>query len=68
MQGRALVTGTQELEQALAQDATSAERGLTLILKKNGRVGTRRLGLPDWPSLVGDVGARAGAGLDTTNI
>ena len=59
---------TSEIEQALTQDATSAERGLTLILKKNGRVGTRRLGLPDWPSLVGDVGARAGAGLDTRNI
>lgn len=58
----------QEIEQALQQDETATARGLTLILKKNGRVGTRRLGLPGWPSLVGDVGARAGAGLDTRNI
>ena len=61
------VVGT-ELATAVAQNADAAARGFTLILKKNGRVGTRRLGLPDWPSLVGDVGARAGAGLDTRNI
>ena len=30
----------QEIEQALQQDETATARGLTLILKKNGRVGT----------------------------
>ena len=36
--------------------------------RKNGRVGTRRLGLPDWQALVSDVSNRAAAGLDTRNI
>ena len=55
-------------EVALSQDANAAARGFTLILKKNGRVGTRRLGLPEWSSLVADVSNRAAAGLDTSNI
>lgn len=58
----------QELETALGQDKNVASRGLTLVLKKNGRVGTRRLGTPDWVGLVGDVAARATAGLDVANI
>jgi len=58
----------EELETAVGQDAKARARGFTLILKKNGRVGTRRLGMPDWSALVGDVTARAGAGLDTRNI
>ena len=45
-----------------------AARGFTLILKKNGRVGTRRLALPEWDALVDDVANRKAAGLDTTNI
>uniref|UniRef100_A0A7S0LNP5 Uncharacterized protein n=1 Tax=Coccolithus braarudii TaxID=221442 RepID=A0A7S0LNP5_9EUKA len=57
-----------ELGTALGQDPRACERGFTLILKKNGRVGTRRLGLPDWGALADDVAARASAGLDTTNI
>ena len=57
-----------ELETALEQDADAARRGLTLILKKNGRVGTRRLGTPDWQGLVLDVVGRASGGLDVTNI
>ena len=57
-----------EREVALSQDANAAARGFTLILKKNGRVGTRRLGLPEWSSLVADVSNRAAAGLDTSNI
>ena len=44
-----------------------AARGFTLILKKNGRVGTRRLALPEWDALVDDVANRKAAGLDTTN-
>ena len=54
--------------QAAKQDPTAMSRGLTIILKKNGRVGTRRLGMPDWSGLVADVDARAQAGLDVTNI
>lgn len=57
-----------ELETAAGQEADVATRGLTIVLKKNGRVGTRRLGMPDWAGLVGDVAARVGSGLDTTNI
>jgi hypothetical protein len=57
-----------ELQTALGQDATAADRGLTLVLKKNGRVGTRRLGSPDWDAMLLDVAARKQAGLDTVNI
>lgn len=57
-----------ELETALKQDPEIRARGFTLILKKNGRVGTRRLGLPDWGSLANDVASRELAGLDTANI
>jgi hypothetical protein len=39
-----------------------------VLLKKNGRVGTRRLGTPDWQNLAGDVASRGAAGLDITNI
>ena len=52
------------METALSQDANAAARGFTLILKKNGRVGTRRLGMPDWGMLVGDVAKRAAAGIN----
>ncbi|KAL1496430.1 hypothetical protein AB1Y20_016385 [Prymnesium parvum] len=57
-----------ELETALSQDSSAAERGLTLVLKKNGRVGTRRLGCPDWEAMLADVDARRSAGFDTKNI
>lgn len=57
-----------ELEQAARQDATILQRGLTIILKKNGRVGTRRLGMPDWDALIADVSERKRAGLDVVNI
>ena len=42
--------------------------GFAVILKKNGRVGTRSKGLPPWEVLVGDVEARRSAGLDVKNI
>ena len=48
----------EELEVAISQDADVAARGFTLILKKNGRVGTRRLALPEWDALVDDVANR----------
>ena len=57
-----------DLEQAVKQDASALTRGLTLILKKNGRVGTRRLGMPNWDGLLADVEGRRRAGLDVTNI
>ena len=44
------------------------DNGLTLVLKKNGRVGTRRLGTPPWDILVSDVEARRQAGMDVENI
>ena len=59
----------QELQNARSQGGDAAgARGFTILLKKNGRVGTRRLGTPDWRNLVEDVASRAAAGLDTTNI
>jgi len=57
-----------ELEQAAKQDAAVMARGLTIVLKKNGRVGTRRLGMPDWGALLADVEGRRRAGLDVVNI
>ena len=33
-----------------------------------GRVGTRRLGMPDWGSMIQDVVDRKRAGLDVVNI
>ena len=60
---------SQELQNAKTQagDAAGA-RGFTILLKKNGRVGTRRLGTPDWENLVLDVASRKAAGLDVKNI
>lgn len=57
-----------ELMQAVKQDAAIMGRGLTIVLKKNGRVGTRRLGTPDWASLIADVRGRKEAGMDVVNI
>ena len=57
-----------ELVQAVKQDAAIMGRGLTIVLKKNGRVGTRRLGTPDWASLIADVRGRKEAGMDVVNI
>ena len=58
----------QELRTALSQADDAATRGITLVFKKNGRVGTRRLGTPEWAGLVGDVRAREASGLDVANI
>ena len=57
-----------ELEQAAKQDPAIMGRGLTIVLKKNGRVGTRRLGMPDWDGLLFDVAERKRSGFDVTNI
>ena len=45
-----------------------ASTGITIIIKKNGKVGTRRFGVPIWEALVDDVAARTAAGLDVRNI
>ena len=59
----------EELKNAKTQAGEEAgARGFTVLLKKNGRVGTRRLGTPDWLNLAGDVASRGAAGLDITNI
>ena len=52
----------------MSQDENILGRGLTLVLKMNGRVGTRRLGTPDYGGLIADVDARGAAGFDITNI
>lgn len=57
-----------ELEAAAKQDMSAQSRGLTIVLKKNGRVGTRRLGTPNWANLVADVQQREQAGFDVANI
>jgi hypothetical protein len=57
-----------ELEAAAKQDSSARSRGLTIVLKKNGRVGTRRLGTPNWANLVADVRQREQAGFDVANI
>ena len=60
---------SQELQNAKTQAGGAAgARGFTILLKKNGRVGTRRLGTPDWENLVLDVASRKAAGLDVKNI
>mmetsp|Transcript_21879 Transcript_21879/g.66416 ORF Transcript_21879/g.66416 Transcript_21879/m.66416 type:complete len:359 (-) Transcript_21879:455-1531(-) len=57
-----------ELDAARKQDPNAPLRGFTIVLKKNGRIGTRRLGTPNWPDLVFDVQQRTQAGLDVANI
>lgn len=42
--------------------------GLVVIVQKNGRVGTRFLGYPDWGNMSEEVKDRVGSGLDTRNI
>ena len=50
-----------ELQQAGKQDKAIMTRGFTIVLKKNGRVGTRRLGMPDWEGLVSTIESRTRA-------
>jgi Low psii accumulation1 / Rep27 len=57
-----------ELAVALKQQPEALSKGVTIIIKKNGKVGTRRFGVPIWESLVGDVATRAASGLDVSNI
>lgn len=57
-----------ELSVAIKQQPEVLNRGITIVIKKNGKVGTRRFGVPIWESIVDDVEARRGLGLDVTNI
>lgn len=57
-----------EFGTALKQNPEALDKGITLIIKKNGKVGSRRFGVPIWESITEDVERRAAAGLDVTNI
>jgi len=58
-----------EMQQILAKEqGLDDSKGLVIIVKKNGRIGLRALGCPDWEAMTGDVAARAEAGMDTQNI
>lgn len=57
-----------ELAVALSQQPEALRKGVTIIVKKNGKVGTRRFGVPLWETLVADVQSREDAGLDISNI
>ncbi|KAJ1412315.1 hypothetical protein B484DRAFT_482513 [Ochromonadaceae sp. CCMP2298] len=57
-----------EFETALQQNPEALDKGITIIIKKNGKVGTRRFGVPIWEGLIGDVASRAERGLDVRNI
>jgi len=57
-----------EAEAASSQGVSSVEKGLTFIIKKNGRVGQRATSCPPWEVLVGSVENRAALGMDTKNI
>ena len=53
---------------ALKQQPGALSKGITLVIKKNGKVGSRRFGVPLFESLVSDVAQRKEFGLDITNI
>ena len=57
-----------EFRTALEQNPDALEKGITLIIKKNGKVGSRRFGVPIWESITDDIQQRTAAGLDVTNI
>ena len=58
---------TDEAEQAKAQGIYVDNEGVCIVLKKNGRVGTRTRGI-FLENIVDDVLNRQGMGLDVTNI
>eukprot|EP00440_Ansanella_granifera_P073237 gb/GFBE01079471.1/.p1 GENE.gb/GFBE01079471.1/~~gb/GFBE01079471.1/.p1 ORF type:complete len:317 (+),score=61.31 gb/GFBE01079471.1/:1-951(+) len=55
-------------EEQVRQQGMDEGQGQVMIIKKNGRVGARFVGVPDWSSLTSEVAARTRIGLDTTNI
>ena len=50
------------------QKKEAISKGITIVIKKNGKVGSRRFGVPLWEVLVDDVRQRKEAGLDVSNI
>ena len=67
-----LATWTQCLQKefsvALSQNPQALDKGVTIVIKKNGKVGSRRFGVPVFEVLIDDIQMRKDAGLDTTNI
>ena len=57
-----------EFSTALRQNPDALDKGITLIIKKNGKVGGRRFGVPIWESITADIEQRKEAGLDITNV
>lgn len=57
-----------EFSAALSQSPQALDKGVTIVIKKNGKVGSRRFGVPVFEALIDDVQMRKDAGLDTTNI
>jgi hypothetical protein len=57
-----------EFSTALQQTPEALQKGITVIIKKNGKVGSRRFGVPIWEAITKDVEQRREAGLDVTNI
>lgn len=57
-----------EMATALKQQPEALLKGVTIVIKKNGRVGSRRFGVPLWESLVEDVANRKEMGMDVRNI
>jgi len=47
---------------------TPHRQGFSIVLKLNGRVGQRAVGVPNWDRLAGDVERRRSRGLDVINI
>ena len=47
---------------------SALDKGITIVLKKNGKVGSRRFGVPLWSQLTNDIEQRAALGLDVSNI
>lgn len=57
-----------EMAVAIKQNPDALDKGITIVIKKNGKVGTRRFGVPIWETLVEDVQNRSSQGLDISNI
>ena len=57
-----------ECERAVEQGLDPESQGFTIIIKKNGRIGQRIKGLPNYTRLIGDVEERKAKGMDVDNI
>lgn len=57
-----------DIQQAAQQNPNALARGVAIVLTKTGRVGTRRLGMPDWGGMIQDIKDRERSGLDIVNV